>query len=131
MHRLPSEYTLRRFRIASVLVLVMFLMIPTFFGFFLSGIILGGNRWFLYAWVALAVALFCMVTNFLLSGRLRCPLCIVPPLASRRCSKHRSATKLFWSHKLKVAHSIIFRNSFRCPYCGEPTVMEARRKRAR
>lgn len=114
-----------------MLVLVMFLMIPPFFGFFLSGIILGENRWFLYAWVALAVALFCMVTNFLLSGRLRCPLCMVPPLASRRCSKHRSATKLFWSYKLKVAHSIIFRNSFRCPYCGEPTVMEARRKRAR
>ena len=131
MHRLPSSYTLRRFRIASTLVIMLFLMIPVIIGLLVSGIYLGENRWFLWAGISTGVALVCLLVNFSLGSRLRCPLCMVPPLVNRRCSKHREAARLFGSHRLKVAQSIMFKDSFRCPYCGEPTAMEVRPGRPR
>ena len=33
------------------------------------------------------------------------------------------------SHRLRVALRILFRGSFVCPYCNEPTSIEARPKR--
>jgi hypothetical protein len=85
-----------------------------------------GPEWFLWAGVGLSVLLGSMVTKFLISGRLRCPLCMMPPLANRGCARHRNAYRLFGSYKLAVAGSILFKDSFRCPYCGEPTAMLAR-----
>ena len=50
----------------------------------------------------------------------------MPPLSNRGCARNRNAYRLFGSYKLAVAGSILLRNSFRCPYCGEPTAMVAR-----
>ena len=131
MHKLTSSDALRRFRIASLLVLVMFATVPFVIGFALGGLLLGEHRWFLLAGVAMAVGLFCALMNFLLGMRLKCPLCMMPPLLNRHCSKHRNASKMFGSYKLRVACSIIFKRSFRCPYCGEPTAMQVRERRPR
>jgi hypothetical protein len=128
MHRLPSSSTLWRFRVASVLMLLKFLSVPTSASFLCYGFISGENVWMLWAAVALAVGLGCIILNLMISGRLRCPLCMVPPLQNRGCSKHRNATTVLGSHKLTVALSILFKDSFRCPYCGEPTAMEVRQR---
>lgn len=122
---------MRRFRIASALVILMFLMVPVAIGFALGGLLLNEHRMFLFAAIAAALWLVCLVLNFAQNGRLRCPLCMVPPLQNRGCSKHRSAKTMLGSHRLKVAHSIIFADSFRCPYCGEPTTMEVRQRGGR
>lgn len=108
--------------------LVMFLCIPATFGFLLYGIKSGDHRWLLYSAGAVAVGLFSGIVNYLMSLRLRCPLCMVPPLHNRRCSKHRSVRKVLGSHRLATALSILFKDCFRCPYCGEPTVMEIRQR---
>ncbi len=111
--------------------LLTFLLIPVFLGLLVAALVMGRNDWLAYAGIALAGCLICGLLNFMMSGRLRCPLCMVPPLLNRRCSRHRTAKKLFGSHKLRVAHSIIFKDSFRCPYCGEPTAMAVRERRMR
>lgn len=128
MHRLPSHATLRRFRAASLLVILMFLSAPAALGFIFYGFIKGEHGWLAIAGGVVAAGLIFMVLNLVMSGRLRCPLCMVPVLQNRRCSKHKSAAALFGSHRLFVAQSILFKGSFRCPYCGEPTAMMVRER---
>jgi DNA-directed RNA polymerase subunit RPC12/RpoP len=56
-----------------------------------------------------------------LSSRARCPLCMIPPLHPKRCQKNRRAKRLLGSYRLQVATSVLFRDHFHCPYCGEAT----------
>ena len=131
MHRLPSKTVLRRFRIASAVVILMWISVPIAIGLLIYGILSGEHIWLVYAAISVGVGLFGAVFNLILSGPVRCPLCMVPPLLNRSCSKHRTALKLFGSHKLRVANSILFKGNFRCPYCGEPTAMEVRERGGR
>ncbi len=94
-------------------------------------LVVGNNDYLIYGVIAAASAFLCMVINFILCGRVKCPLCMMPPLQNRRCSKHRTATKLLGSHRLKVAAMILFTGHFRCPYCGEPTTMQVRQRGGR
>lgn len=66
-----------------------------------------------------------------LSSRARCPLCMVPPLHPKSCQKHRRAKRLFGSHRLRVATTVLFRDFFQCPYCGEATKIAARVRSSR
>lgn len=94
-------------------------------------LVIGNNDFLIYAVIAAGSAFLCMVVNFILCGRLKCPLCMMPPLQNRRCSKHRTATRFLGSHRLKVALKILFAGHFRCPYCGEPTAMQVRQRGGR
>ena len=51
---------------------------------------------------------------------------MTPVLAKKDCTKHRHARTFLGSHRLRVALAILFRNSFRCPYCNESTILEVR-----
>lgn len=126
MHSLPSHTALRRFKVASLLVVLMFLSAPLGLGFLAYGFVITDYKWFTIAGAVVATGIVCMILNLMMSGRLRCPLCMVPPLLNHRCSKHKSAAAFFGSHRLSVALSILFKGSFRCPYCGEPTAMRVR-----
>ena len=66
----------------------------------------------------------------LTAAHANCPLCMAPVLLNRRCSNHRNCRKILGSHCLRVALSILFLNSFRCPYCNEPTAIKARTRPA-
>lgn len=57
----------------------------------------------------------------------RCSLCMGPVLLSRQCSRSKKAQRSFGSYRLRVARDIIFKNSFCCPYCGEPTKCEVKK----
>ena len=128
MHRLQSHAALRRFRFASLMVVLMFLSAPSALGFATYGFASGEHGWFGVAGAVVAAGIGCMTLNFIMAGRLRCPLCMVPSLLNRRCSKHKGAATMFGSHRLNVAHSILLKDSFRCPYCGEPTAMQVRER---
>ncbi len=83
----------------------------------------------------IGVALLCttlilVIFQLLVASRARCPLCLTPALASKGCSKHRSARRLLGSYRFRVAASILANGHFRCPYCGEPTAIEVRPRRA-
>lgn len=109
----------------------MFFSLPIGLGFLGYGFYMSDYEWFKWAGVSVLIGLFVLLITFVMSSKLRCPLCMMPPLQNRRCSKHRTVKRLFGSHRLSVAHSILFKDSFRCPYCGEPTAMEVRQRGGR
>jgi hypothetical protein len=52
---------------------------------------------------------------------LKCPLCMNPVWGKRMCQKHPKAKRaLGVSYRLGIATSVVFKNRYRCPYCGEP-----------
>lgn len=77
------------------------------------------------------LTLLLVMLQWLISARARCPLCLTPVLANKQCAKHRNARKFLGSYRLRVAIGVLFKGSFLCPYCNEPTSVEARPKRPR
>ena len=128
MHRLRTKSAIHRFRLAAFLLCAKCLLTPLTGGFLVYSIILGDRVMTLYALGAIALTLLVVLFECLLATRTHCPLCITPVLARKGCTKNRRARKFLGSHRLHVALSILFRNSFRCPYCHEPTTLEVRRR---
>lgn len=127
MHRLPSHSTVTRFRVASVLIVLAALLIPSSLGLIVWAMVSDSRERMLLGGILAIAALLLIFCQWLVGARARCPLCLQPSLLRKSCSKHRTARRLFGSHRLRVAVSIMCRGHFRCPYCGEPTAMEVRR----
>jgi hypothetical protein len=126
MHRLPSKGRVRRFRFVAILLVSRLLLIPATLVSLVCAILIQDRQ---SSYLALGIAGFSLITVILLwaiSGRTNCPLCMTPVLAHKRCSKHRRARKLLGSYRMRAAAGILVKNSFLCPYCNEPTVMEVR-----
>lgn len=126
MHRLPSKSVIWRYRLASILVVITFLLFSVFLGYMAYGVWQRDLEWIIVSGWIFAVGLLVLLLNLIISSRLNCPLCLVQPLLNRGCSKHRNVKRIFGSHKLKVASSILISGHFACPYCGEKTVMKTR-----
>ncbi len=129
MHRLPHEQSLSRYRIAASLLLLKWLMIPGALGYLVYALAVHKQEQVHLALGALGLVLGLLIFQWVIAARCRCPLCLGPPLARKACVKHRTATRLFGSYRLRVAHSIMWKGYFRCPYCGESTLMEVRQRR--
>jgi hypothetical protein len=129
MHRLPHEQHLFRYRLASSLLLLKWLIIPGSLGFLGHAVIAGDRERVHLALGLVGLTLLVLVVQWFIASKCRCPLCLGTPLARKACVKHRNATRLFGSYRLRVAHSIIWKGYFRCPFCGETTVMEVRQRR--
>lgn len=126
MHHLPNQYAVNRFRCAALLLLGKWALVIGSAGILAYSLCVANYEFTQLAvgliWLAVCVG----VVQRLLAGRARCPLCIGHPLMHGACSTHRSIRPLFGSHQMRVAIAVVFRGWFRCPYCGEPTVIEAR-----
>lgn len=136
MHSLPHGEQLFRYRVTAVLLLLKWLIIPAALVFLGYSLVhahwnqVGGDWNHVYLALGLmGFALALLIVQWVLAARCRCPLCLGPPLARKACVKHRSATRLFGSYRLRVAHSIVWKGCFRCPFCGETTVMQVRQRR--
>lgn len=126
MHRLASKSTLSRYRLVSLLIVLRWLCIPLAVGLMGWGVIIGEKELFSWGLVGAGVCFLLLILGFMLGGKLKCPLCMMPPMQNRGCAKHTNSATFLGSHPLKVAHSVLLKNHFRCPYCGEPTAMEVR-----
>lgn len=116
-----------RFRLSAVLLWSVTLLIPVALGMLVYGLLIHHENFPLLGIGLVFFAIVLRGIQWILSLRAKCPLCMVPSLSHCGCSKNRNARKLFGSYRLRVATTILFRNYFRCPYCGEPSVMEVRR----
>ncbi len=126
MRCLSSKSLIFRFRVASFLVgFSVFALLPAF-GILGYGIVIRDVGLIAISGGAFGCILLLMFINMITTSSLRCPLCMASPLRNRRCSKHRGCKRIFGSHRLKVAQTILLSNHFVCPYCGEKTVMKAR-----
>lgn len=129
MHRLPSQAAIRRIRIASWLLCAKCLMAPASLAFLSYSLVLGDHGLTFIALGCLLLTGLVVLLQWLVSQRTSCPLCMTPVLASKRCMKHRKARSFLGSHRLRTALAVIFTNSFRCPYCNEPALLEVRSRR--
>ncbi len=126
MHRLRSKSAVHRFRLAAILLCLQLILIPLTGYLLIHSLVIDDRELTLIALGLLLLMLLIQILRYLISGKTHCPLCMTPVLAARGCAKHRQSRPLFGSHRLRVALAVIFRNSFRCPYCHEPTVLEVR-----
>lgn len=126
MHRLSNEGSVFRFRVAAVLLLVKWLLVPASLASLLYTILLDHRELILVSLGVIGLTVVVAILQWVVSARCRCPLCIGLPLSRTATVKNRNAQRLLGSHRLRVAHSIFLKGYFRCPYCNEPTAMEVR-----
>ena len=128
MHRFSSQSSITRLKFAAILHCFGYLLVPLVIGIFGYSIYTQKDRLTFLALGLGGCTVFIIVIHWILAARARCPLCMTPVLAGKKCSKHRDARPLLGSYRLKVALCIVVQNKFRCPYCNEPSVMEVRKK---
>lgn len=126
MHRLPTKSALWRYRLASCLLFFLIIGLFPAVGVLVYGVITRDIPCITISGYIFGGLILLLLFNFILTSKLRCPLCLVSPLQNRGCSKHRDVQRIFGSHRLKVAKSILVEGHFSCPYCGEMTAMEIR-----
>src|SRR6478609_5386917 len=128
MHRFQSQSTITRFRFSAVLICLKYLLIPATVGTLVYSLATNNQR-LTYIAIAMGAGTLLMTgLQWARAARTPCPLCMTPVLANKRCSKHRNAKTVLGSHRLRVALAIIFRGSFMCPYCHEPSAMQVRNR---
>lgn len=127
MHKLPNKTSIIRFRVAALMVcvktLLIFATILVYACSFITqlqelatiGLLLAGSIVILFP-IRLAITSTC-----------QCPLCRVPVLSGKGCSKSTKAKSFLGSYRLRVALQILLKNRFRCPYCNETTEIKSRR----
>ena len=131
MHRFPSKSTIYRIRFVAFLFCFRCVAVLVVGGVLLYSFIENDHELMVGALgLGLACILICLV-QWWLARRTGCPLCQTPVLARNGCAKHRNARTALGSYRLRVAMAILFRGSFHCPYCHEPSVMEVRSRHSR
>jgi hypothetical protein len=130
MHRLTSSSAVTRLRMAAFFLILTWILVPVALGLLALGLATGETDHVLLAGVLGSCGLVFGLAQIILAAKARCPLCMTPTLASKRCSKHREARTLLGSHRLRAAVWMITRGYFRCPFCNEPTAMEPRPRRS-
>ena len=129
MHQFRSRSTVLRFKAASLLLCSQCLLAPLA-SLTLIYALLQNDRKLTHVAIGMGIAAVVLTAlQWILAARTRCPLCLAPVLASRDCAKPRRAFPLLGSHRLRVALSILFKNTFRCPYCWEKSAMTVRSRR--
>lgn len=128
MHRLRSRSSIHRFRFAAILLCVKCLLTPVAAGVLAYSLVVHDDKLAVIGMGMVVLSVILIILLWLVAARTNCPLCMTSVLARKKCSKHRHAKALLGSHRLRVALAILFRNSFRCPYCNEPTAMEVRNR---
>lgn len=124
MHRLPSTFSIFRFRLAAVLLCARWVMTPLTGAILIHAVI---HYHWPYAMIGLGLSgltVLLAILEWLVAARTSCPLCRVPVLAPQKCARHWRARPLLGSYRLRVALAVLVRNSFLCPYCHEPTAIQ-------
>ena len=126
MHSLRATSTVYRFRIAALLFCAQAIVGSISIGVVIPSYMVNNRELATYALFGLLLAILITILLWMMAGRTNCPLCMTPVLAKKACSKHNRAKTAFGSYRLRVALSILFKNSFTCPYCLESTAVRVR-----
>ena len=108
---------------AALLLCLKRLVITIAIGFLLVSLVLASTRLSMVGVALLGATLVFTLIQWMFAAAAKCPLCMMPVLSRKGCSRHRHAKSLLGSQRLRVALSILLKGSFRCPYCNEPTVL--------
>ena len=128
MHRMPSSKAIRRLRLAALLLCAKCVLTPVAAGVILWGLIMTDSKLVLAGLVLVVLVGMVVFLQWIVGARTNCPLCITPVMASKGCTRHRNARPFLGSYRLRVALQVLFTGGFRCPYCGERTVLAVRER---
>ena len=81
--------------------------------------------------VMAGLSILILVLHWVVAARANCRFCITPVMAAKGCSLNRKAKSFLGNYQLRVALAVLFTGGFRCPYCGEPSILEVRQRRMR
>jgi DNA-directed RNA polymerase subunit RPC12/RpoP len=126
MHHLRSVSSVFRFRLGALVFAFQWLVLLGSIGVLAYAYARDEREVATYASFGLLAGLLMLVLAWMLASRANCPLCMMPVLSNKRCAKHRKAKTILGSHQARVATSILFLNSFVCPYCLEQTAVKVR-----
>ncbi len=114
----------------ALLLLAKCLMTPAAAAVLAYSLAVHDNRLLMMSLGGILLTVLVALLQWMSASRTHCPLCMTPVLASKNCVKHRQARRFLGSHRLRLALGVLLANSFRCPYCNEPTVLEVRDRRS-
>jgi hypothetical protein len=126
MHRPRHAQVIVKLQLAALLLCLNRLLIPAAVVMAIMAVLSGEAG---HSKIALALggsALVLAVLQWIFASGGKCPLCTMPVLSKKGCSKHRNARCVAGSHRMPVAFGVLFKGHFRCPYCNEPTLLELR-----
>jgi len=127
MHRYQSNTSIRRLRLAAVLMCVRCLLSLVSVGVLMWSLISFDFKLATVGIDLVALTVVVGILQWLPAASTHCPLCRTTVLAGSGCAKHRRVRRILGSHRLPVALSIVFRKSFVCPYCHEQTSLKIHR----
>jgi Na+-transporting NADH:ubiquinone oxidoreductase subunit NqrB len=123
MHRPRHAHTIHSLQWAAFLLcLNRFLIVTTVLAVG-ALLVTGEARWSKLALILGGAVLVLALVQWICAASGKCPLCTMPVLSRKGCSKHRNARCVAGSHRFPVAFGVLFKGHFRCPYCNEPTML--------
>ena len=128
MHRLKSKLTIYRFRFAALLFCAKHILFPVTCVIMAWAIMMRDHRIARLGLLSISLMVLVVILQWIVAARASCPLCMTAVLARKHCRTHRHARTLLGSYRLRVALSIVFKNTFCCQYCCESTALEVRQK---
>jgi hypothetical protein len=126
MHRPRHAQVIVKLQLAALLLCLSRLLIPAALAMAITAVLSGETGHLKIALALGGSALVLAVLHWIFASGGKCPLCTMPVLSRKGCSKHRNAATIAGSHRLPVAFGVLFKGHFRCPYCNEPTLLEMR-----
>lgn len=127
MHKLPNKSSIFRYRLVALLICIKWLLFITAAGIVLYSFLNHDKELTLLGLKISAIIVPIYFLRLIYASLCQCPLCRVPILSGKACSKHRDAKTFLGSYRLLVALQVLFLSRFRCPYCNEPTELKSRR----
>jgi hypothetical protein len=115
-------------RITAFLICLKCLMTPLSAAVFFYGFASHRENMIITGLALVFATVLLVIAQWMFAARTNCPLCLTPVMMSKGCAKHRRARRFLGSHRLYVALGVLFTGGFRCPYCGEPSVLEVRER---
>jgi len=119
MHHIQKSFRTRSYRRASFVFIAAYLSLLATLGFVAYTFYKSSQNDLMIISILIGVSAFFWMLSMIASGNCRCQLCQTANMRSLKCSRHKKAKRLLGSYRLRVSTSIVFMNSFRCPYCGE------------
>ena len=127
MHKLPNKFSIIRFRVAALLACVNNLLISATIVVLAYSYVTHVQEFAIIGLKLAASIAILFPIRLAITSTCQCPLCRVPVLAGKACSKSTKAKSFLGSYRLRVALQILLKNRFRCPYCNETTEIKSRR----
>ena len=124
MHRPRHAHTIFNAQMAALLLCLNRVLIVATLILWVASALTSNVTWSVWGLILAGVAVVIAIAQWMFASSAKCPLCMMPVLSRKGCSKHRHARSFAGSHRFPVALGVLFKGRFRCPYCNEPTLLE-------